>query len=168
MHQPIGRFEVGPGLAVLLETGDRYSNPRVGFGHADPGAGLRLQVEPQVQSLRRADELDRDDALELLRAARANGWSAFRMLHDEERLLFEPLEGMAEYEAKTAGRLLAIPHNGNLSNGLMFPPRTSYGTEITREWAERSQANTVAVEIAQTKGASETIPALSCPRCCSA
>ena len=27
---------------------------------------------------------------------------------------------MADYEKKTGGRLLAIPHNGNLSNGLMF------------------------------------------------
>ncbi len=27
---------------------------------------------------------------------------------------------MAEYEAKTGGRLLAIPHNGNLSNGRMY------------------------------------------------
>ncbi len=55
----------------------------------------------------------------------------------------------------------SIPHNSNVSNGLMFPPRTSYGTQITREWAERSTANTVAVEMAQTKGTSETIPALS-------
>jgi len=55
----------------------------------------------------------------------------------------------------------SIPHNSNVSNSLMFPPRTSYGTQITREWAERSAANTVAVEIAQTKGTSETIPGLS-------
>ena len=55
----------------------------------------------------------------------------------------------------------SIPHNSNVSNSLMFAPRTSYGTQITKEWAERSAANTVAVEIAQTKGASETNPSLS-------
>ena len=55
----------------------------------------------------------------------------------------------------------SIPHNSNVSNGLMFPPRTSYGTEITKEWAERSAANSVAVEMAQTTGASETNPSLS-------
>ena len=55
----------------------------------------------------------------------------------------------------------SIPHNGNVSNGLMFAPTTSYGTPITKEWAERSTANTVATEIAQVKGYSETIPALS-------
>lgn len=55
----------------------------------------------------------------------------------------------------------SIPHNANLSNSLMFAPRTSYGTQIDRHWAERSMANTVATEIIQTKGASETHPALS-------
>ena len=55
----------------------------------------------------------------------------------------------------------SIPHNGNVSNGLMFAPTTSYGTPITKEWAERSTANTVATEIAQVKGASETLPSLS-------
>ncbi len=41
----------------------------------------------------------RDRALELLREARAAGWGSFELLHDEERVLFEPLEGMAEYDA---------------------------------------------------------------------
>ena len=31
---------------------------------------------------------------------------------------------MESYEAKTGGRVLAIPHNGNLSNGLMFDLKT--------------------------------------------
>ena len=40
----------------------------------------------------------REEAIGLMREARAEGWSAFVVLHDEERVLFEPLEGMAEYE----------------------------------------------------------------------
>jgi len=44
---------------------------------------------------------------------------------------------------------------------MMFPPRTTYGTPIDKAWAERSQRNSVAVEITQTKGTSETHPALS-------
>jgi hypothetical protein len=44
---------------------------------------------------------------------------------------------------------------------MMFPPRTSYGTPIDRHWAQRSALNSVATEIIQTKGASETHPALS-------
>jgi hypothetical protein len=55
----------------------------------------------------------------------------------------------------------SIPHNGNVSNGLMYARKTSDGTQITKQWAERSIANTVATEIGQTKGYSETIPALS-------
>lgn len=55
----------------------------------------------------------------------------------------------------------SIPHNGNVSNGMMFAPTTTYGNPITKEWAERSTNNSPATEIAQTKGASETIPALS-------
>ena len=55
----------------------------------------------------------------------------------------------------------SIPHNSNLSNSMMFPPRTTYGTLIDKQWAERSQLNSVAVEITQTKGTSETHPALS-------
>ena len=39
------------------------------------------------------------------------------------------------YEEKTGGRLLAIPHNGNLSNGLMFALETLKGDPLTKEWA---------------------------------
>ena len=55
----------------------------------------------------------------------------------------------------------SIPHNGNVSNGLMFAPTTSYGTTIDKLWAKRLNRNTVATEIIQTKGSSETHPALS-------
>lgn len=43
----------------------------------------------------------------------------------------------------------------------VFAPTTSYGTPITKQWAERSTLNTVATEIAQVKGASGTLPSLS-------
>jgi hypothetical protein len=41
----------------------------------------------------------RDQAVSLLRSARAEGWHYFYLLHDEERILFKPLEGMTEYES---------------------------------------------------------------------
>jgi hypothetical protein len=44
---------------------------------------------------------------------------------------------MASYEEKTSGRVLAIPHNGNLSNGLMFATETLSGRRINRDYAER-------------------------------
>lgn len=44
---------------------------------------------------------------------------------------------MTAYEEKTGGHLLAIAHNGNLSNGRMFPLIESFtGKPIDREYAE--------------------------------
>ncbi len=58
--------------------------------------------------------------------------------------------------------LLAISHNGNLSNGLMFPVETGIeGEPIDREWAEARMRNEPLSEIKQVKGQSETTPALS-------
>jgi hypothetical protein len=55
----------------------------------------------------------------------------------------------------------AVIHNSNLSNGLMFAPLDSYGNFINRDYAKTRALNEVAVEMAQTKGSSETHPALS-------
>ena len=44
---------------------------------------------------------------------------------------------MANYEAKTGGDVLAIPHNGNVSNGQMFPIiESTTGKEIDRDYSE--------------------------------
>ena len=44
---------------------------------------------------------------------------------------------MAAYEARTGGKALAIAHNGNGSNGRMFPIIESFtGKKIDREYAE--------------------------------
>ena len=55
----------------------------------------------------------------------------------------------------------AIPHNANLSNGLMFAPRNSQGLPIDAGYAKRRAEYEVATEIVQTKGQSDTHPALS-------
>jgi hypothetical protein len=70
-------------------------------------------------------------------------------------------EWMALYEEKTGGRLLAIPHNGNLSNGRMFELVDFDGDPIDRDYAERRARFEVLQEIIQTKGSSETHPTLS-------
>jgi hypothetical protein len=70
-------------------------------------------------------------------------------------------EWMAAYEAKTGGRVLAIPHNGNLSNGRMFELVDFEGNALDRDYAERRARFEVLQEIIQTKGNSETHPTLS-------
>ena len=66
------------------------------------------------------------------------------------------------YEDKTGGRLLAIPHNGNLSNGMMFPlinPVTN--GQLTREYAETRIRWEPLYEATQIKGDGEAHPFLS-------
>ncbi len=68
---------------------------------------------------------------------------------------------MAGYEEKTGGRCLAIPHNGNLSNGQMFALADMEGKPLTADYAKRRARWEPLHEIAQTKGASETHPLIS-------
>lgn len=56
---------------------------------------------------------------------------------------------------------LAIPHNSNASNGLMFDWNDSNGRPIDQAYAEQRASDEPLVEIAQNKGASETHPVLS-------
>ena len=68
---------------------------------------------------------------------------------------------LARYEAETGGEVLAIPHNGNLSNGMMFPSKSVDGRPIDRAYAElRSRWEPIA-EVSQVKGDSEAHPTLS-------
>lgn len=69
---------------------------------------------------------------------------------------------MAAYEAKTGGRVLAIPHNGNLSNGRMFPLVDSFsGQPLDKGYATESARWERLYEATQTKGTSEAHPYLS-------
>jgi len=68
---------------------------------------------------------------------------------------------MAAWEKKTGGHLLAIPHNGNLSNGRMFELQTFMGGPMTRDWAEQRQKYEPLFEAIQMKGQSESHPSLS-------
>jgi hypothetical protein len=68
---------------------------------------------------------------------------------------------MADYEAKTGGRLLALAHNGNLSNGLMFDDATFTGEKLSRDYAERRMRWEPLYEVTQIKGDGEAHPLLS-------
>jgi hypothetical protein len=65
------------------------------------------------------------------------------------------------YEQKTGGSVLAIPHNGNLSNGRMFEIVDFAGNPITRKYAETRAHWEPLYEATQIKGDGETHPYLS-------
>ncbi len=68
---------------------------------------------------------------------------------------------MATYERQTGGRVLAIPHNGNLSNGVMFATETLSGKRISRDYAVERSIREPLYEITQMKGDGEAHPLLS-------
>jgi hypothetical protein len=68
---------------------------------------------------------------------------------------------MDAYEKKTGGSVLAIAHNGNLSNGLMFPVVEAFGKRLDREYAEQRAKWERLYEATQTKGTGEAHPLLS-------
>ncbi len=63
--------------------------------------------------------------------------------------------------ANTGTNFIAIPHNSNISQGLMFPLQDSDGKVLTREYAATRMRWEPVVEMTQIKGDSETHPNLS-------
>ena len=70
---------------------------------------------------------------------------------------------MARYEQETGGRVLALAHNGNLSNGQMFPVETNpnTGNAIDADYVETRSRWEPLYEVTQIKGDSEAHPYLS-------
>jgi hypothetical protein len=73
----------------------------------------------------------------------------------------EDLWTYLDVQRESGHETFAIPHNSNVSNSLMFPTVNSYGQPIDVAWMKRRAANEIAIEILQTKGTSDTHPALS-------
>ena len=69
---------------------------------------------------------------------------------------------MAAYEQKTGGSVLAIAHNGNLSNGRMFPLIESFTNKaVDKPYVEQRAKWERLYEVTQTKGTGEAHPVLS-------
>ncbi|MEY3372016.1 MAG: DUF3604 domain-containing protein [Arenimonas sp.] len=68
---------------------------------------------------------------------------------------------MATYEQKTGGKVLAIAHNGNLSNGVMFPTVEAFGKKLDAGYASSRAKWERLYETTQTKGTGESHPYLS-------
>jgi hypothetical protein len=70
-------------------------------------------------------------------------------------------KALDEFRDRTGAQVLAIPHNGNLSNGLMFSVETNDGKPYTKELAELRASLETLVEVTQIKGDGEAHPFLS-------
>ena len=68
---------------------------------------------------------------------------------------------LAAFEKEAGAEVLAIPHNGNLSNGRMFTVETFEGEPLTKEIAALRANLEPLVEATQIKGDSEAHPFLS-------
>lgn len=76
---------------------------------------------------------------------------------DPERLW----DNLEAYEKNTGGKVLAIPHNGNLSNGMMFAETTVDGRAFDKAYSDRRIKWEPLYEVTQIKGDGETHPFLS-------
>jgi len=68
---------------------------------------------------------------------------------------------LADYESATGGQVLAIAHNGNVSNGRMFSPVRENGAALDENYAKARSRWEPIYEVTQIKGDGETHPLLS-------
>lgn len=143
---------VGPMIKSVWQQytalAEKYNEP----GHFSAIIGFEWTSVPGGNNLHR-NVIFRDGKDKADQIIPFNAW----MSEDPEKLW----EWMQKYEDKTGGKLLAIPHNGNLSNGRMFELVDFAGNPLSKDYAERRARWEVLAEIIQTKGASETHPTLS-------
>lgn len=127
---------------------DSFNSP----GHFTAFIGYEWSSLPQGNNLHRV-VVFRDDA------EKADQVVPFSSIDspDPERL-WDYLEA---YEANTGGKVLALAHNGNGSNGLMFAETKFDGTPIDAEYSERRMRWEPIYEVTQIKGDGETHPMLS-------
>lgn len=127
---------------------ERYNNP----GKFTAFMGFEYTLTPKGDNLHRVVILrdGKDKADKVLPYSSLIGTSA--------DMLWDYMDG---YEKATGGRMLAIPHNSNLSNGLMFQLTMPDGGPMTAEYARRRSTREPIAEATQIKGDSESHPFLS-------
>ena len=132
----------------VIATADQYNQP----GIFTTFTGFEWSFMPQGDNLHRvvlfADGAEKTSEIVPL--------SFFDGPSPEE--LWDYLE---MYEDRTGGRAIAVPHNGNLSNGLMFSDRKFDGSPMDADYAARRIRWEPIHEVTQMKGDEETHPLLS-------
>jgi len=132
----------------FTETADEFDNPGVFTAFI----GFEWSSIPDGNNLHRV-VIFRDDAE---RASQVLPYSLFDSEDPEDLWSY-----LADYEDQTGGQILAIAHNGNWSNGLMFQETKANGQPIDRAYAETRMRWEPIYEVTQIKGDGETHPFLS-------
>jgi hypothetical protein len=129
---------------------ERYNEP----GKFTAFMGFEYTLMPKGDNLHRV-VMFRDGKL---RADKVLPFDPVASHTDTVDKLWDYMDG---YEKSTGGKMLAIPHNSNISNGLMFELVGPGGGPMTADYARRRAAREPLVEITQIKGDSEAHPFLS-------
>ncbi|MGB6032152.1 MAG: DUF3604 domain-containing protein [Bacteroidota bacterium] len=137
---------------VALKAAEKYNDP----GRFTAFIGYEWTSNTNGANLHRV-LIYRDDAD---KASRMEPYTTLPPLgSDNPRDLWK---WMGEYEDKTGGSLLAIAHNGNLSNGIMFPMVESFtNKEVDRTYVTTRAKWEPLYEATQIKGDGEAHPYLS-------
>ncbi len=137
---------------VAIDAAEKYNDP----GEFTAFIGYEWTSNTGGANLHRVVVL-RDDGF---RAGLVEPYTTLKPLgSDDPRDLWKWLQ---TYEDRTGGRALAIAHNGNLSNGIMFPWIESFtGQPIDLEYAETRARWEPLYEATQIKGDGEAHPFLS-------
>ena len=133
---------------AFVQTADRYDRP----GSFSAMIGFEWTSSPKGNNRHRV-VVFRDGAE---RTGQVLPYSTFDSEDPEDLWKY-----LANYESDTGGRAIAIPHNGNLSNGQMFAEKMISGKPITRAYAQERMRWEPIIEVTQMKGDGETHPLLS-------
>ncbi len=146
---PLGNNDAAKNIWVdFVEKADEYNEP----GRFTAMTGWEWTSTPDGDNLHRVVLLA--DGAET--TSRIVPFSLFDSQDPQDLWAF-----LARYEETYGGRAIAPPHNGNLSNGLMFNPKNFRGEEITAEYAETRMRWEPLYEMSQMKGDEETHPLFS-------
>jgi uncharacterized protein DUF3604 len=132
----------------ITDFADQYNEP----GVFSALIGFEWSAMPDGDNLHRV-VIYRDGAD---KAAQLTPVSAFDGQRPEDLWSF-----LENYTEQTGGKILAIPHNGNLSNGRMFADTDSEGRAIDAAYATRRARWEPLIEVTQIKGDGETHALLS-------
>jgi hypothetical protein len=136
----------------ITKTADRYNEP----GRFTALIGYEWTSVPKGYNLHR-NVILRDDGV---RARQVIPLTTLPPMGTQDPL--DLYQWLANYESKTGGQALAIAHNGNLSNGWMFPMEDTYaGGKVDKNYAELRAKWEPLYEVTQIKGDGEAHPFLS-------